>query len=60
MMVVLLNKVFYGSNVVQKNLYLKARDEEGNSGDSGDDSSERTDDDDEHDEKEAYVVICTE
>ena len=55
LMVVLSNKVFYGNDVVQRDLYyLETRDKVGNSGGSGDDSSERTDDD-EHDE-EAYVV----
>ena len=54
-MVVLSNKVFYGNDVVQRDLYyLETRDKVGNSGGSGDDSSERTDDD-EHDD-EAYVV----
>ena len=55
MMVVLPNKVFYGNDVVQRNLYLESRDKEGNSGGSGNDFSERGAYDDEHDE-EAYVV----
>ena len=37
-MMVLPNKVFYDNNdVVQRDLYLKSRDKEGNSGGSGDD-----------------------
>ena len=46
MVLVLPNKVFYGNDVVQRDLYLESRDKQGN--------SEHTDDD-EHD-KEAYVV----
>ena len=52
-MVVLPNKVFYGNDVVQRDLYLESWEKKRNSGGSGDDASERTDDD-EHDE-EAYM-----